>query len=481
MLVAGALLIAVGGGAAYVRLEASRSPLSGPTSPSLSGSGAGRSAPQTGSDGVSGTTAEPSVLGVEPPVPGVPEAIAEPVEPAEAGTARAAAVRRALQPGLADPALGPHVVARVADLSGGAPLLSAGRSPVVPASTLKLLTTAAALEVLGPDHEFATRVVQGPGNQIVLVGGGDPLLTARPAAGLPAGADLQTLAAATADALTRGSRVRLRYDDSLFTGPRASPRWEPDYLPDGVVSPISALWVDEGRPPTGYGRVDDPPAAAAAVFARALSRRGIVVVGPPRPGPAPAAEVELAGVTSAPLEQIVEHVLQVSDNEAAEVLLRHVGLEQSGAGSFAGGVAGVRAVLGSLGVPLRGARLYDGSGLSRADRLDPDTLVELLRVAADPAHPELRAVLTGLPVAGATGSLTARFADGARTGRGLVRAKTGTLTGVSGLAGLVTDRTGETLVFVLVADRFRVEDTLAARAALDRLAASLASCRCGAG
>jgi D-alanyl-D-alanine carboxypeptidase/D-alanyl-D-alanine-endopeptidase (penicillin-binding protein 4) len=333
--------------------------------------------------------------------------------------------------------------------------------------------------VLGPDHEFATRVVQGPGNRIVLVGGGDPLLAARPADGLPARADLQTLAAATADALTRGTRVRLRYDDSLFTGPRAAPQWEPDYVPDGVVSPVSALWVDEGRKASGFGRVDEPPAAAAAVFARALARRGIVVVGPPRPGAAPAAEVELAGVTSAPLEQIVEHVLEVSDNEAAEVLLRHVGLEGSGAGTFAGGVAGVRAVLGSLGVPLRGARLFDGSGLSRADRLDPNTLVELLRTAADPAHPELRAVLTGLPVAGATGSLAERFGDGARPGRGLVRAKTGTLTGVSALAGLATDRTGATLVFVLAADRFRVEDTLAARAALDKTAADLAACRCG--
>jgi D-alanyl-D-alanine carboxypeptidase/D-alanyl-D-alanine-endopeptidase (penicillin-binding protein 4) len=134
--------------------------------------------------------------------------------------------------------------------------------------------------------------------------------------------------------------------------------------------------------------------------------------------------------------------------------------------------------LRDLGVPLTGATVYDGSGLSRANRLDPATLLALLRLAADPEHPELRAVLTGLPVAGFTGSLAYRFEDGARAGTGTVRAKTGTLTGVSGLAGVVTDRDGTPLVFVVVADKVAVADTLDARAALDRIAADLAGCAC---
>jgi D-alanyl-D-alanine carboxypeptidase/D-alanyl-D-alanine-endopeptidase (penicillin-binding protein 4) len=272
--------------------------------------------------------------------------------------------------------------------------------------------------------------------------------------------------------------VRVGYDDSLFAGPQFAPTWEPDYGPDEVVAPITALWVDEGRPRSGFGRVPDPSDRAARVFAAALAQQGITVLGAPEQVRAGADARELARVDSAPLAQIVERVLDVSDNEAAEVLGHHVGLAAGGEGSFAGGVRGVEKTLRDLGVPLTGAALYDGSGLSRADRLDPATLMALLRLVADPEHPELRPVLTGLPVAGFTGSLAYRFEEKARGGTGTVRAKTGTLTGVSGLAGVVTDRDGTPLVFVVVADKVAVVDTLDARAALDRIAADLAGCAC---
>ncbi len=463
------VLVVAGGAAVYWRLD--------PDAPELPA----LVAPGPDSPTSSAADPTPSVLGIEAPEPSGPAPVAEPVEAGDAGSLDPSAVREALRGDLGDPDLGPHVVARVVDLSDGRTLLSSGRGAFTPASTMKLLTAAAALELLGPDHVFETRVVQGPRDQVVLVGGGDPTLAATPRSGpgiFPVRPDLATLAADTAAALPRGSTVRLRYDASLFSGPSASPAWEPDYVPDGVVSPITALWADEGRPASGFGRVEDPAAAAAQVFARALERSGIRVDGRVRPGRAPADQAELATASSAPLDQLVERILETSDNEGAEVLLRHVGLAQSGAASFDGGAAAVAEVLGSLGVPLRGARIHDGSGLSRADRLTADTLLGVLRTAADPSHPELRPVLTGLPVAGATGSLAARFVDGARPGRGLVRAKTGTLTGVSGLAGLATDQTGATMVFVLVADRFAVDDTLAVRAALDGLAADLAACRC---
>ena len=173
-------------------------------------------------------------------------------------------------------------------------------------------------------------------------------------------------------------------------------------------------------------------------------------------------------------------MILVSDNEAAEVLLRHVGLAVSEQGSAAAGVRAVKKTLGALGVPLAGARLYDGSGLSRENRLRPVTLLGTLRAATSDERPDLRAVLTGLPVAGFTGSLAVRFEDADPRGRGLVRAKTGTLTGVSSLAGLVIDRDGQPLLFVLMADRVDPVDTLAARDALDAAAAKLASCRCAA-
>jgi D-alanyl-D-alanine carboxypeptidase/D-alanyl-D-alanine-endopeptidase (penicillin-binding protein 4) len=107
--------------------------------------------------------------------------------------------------------------------------------------------------------------------------------------------------------------------------------------------------------------------------------------------------------------------------------------------------------------------------------------MSVLELAASPAHPGLRAVVADLPVAGFTGSLAYRFLTGDRAGLGLVRAKTGTLTGVHGLAGVATTVDGSVLVFVAVADRVPLVDTLPARAKLDQIAAALAGCRCAAG
>jgi D-alanyl-D-alanine carboxypeptidase/D-alanyl-D-alanine-endopeptidase (penicillin-binding protein 4) len=177
--------------------------------------------------------------------------------------------------------------------------------------------------------------------------------------------------------------------------------------------------------------------------------------------------------------QIVERVLATSDNEGADVLAHQVGLEEGFAGTFTGGARGMRTVLTRLGVDLAGAVIHDGSGLSRLDRLRPATLLDVLAHAADGERPELRAAITGLPVAGFTGSLAFRFDKGAPAGRGRVRAKTGTLSGVHGLAGVTTDRQGNLMSFVLVADRVRLEDTLDARATLDQMAAALGACRCG--
>jgi D-alanyl-D-alanine carboxypeptidase/D-alanyl-D-alanine-endopeptidase (penicillin-binding protein 4) len=390
-----------------------------------------------------------------------------------------------LAPLLDDPDLGGHLVATVSALGGGPPVFAAGTGLAVPASTTKLVTATAALLALGPDATFETRVVAAGRGAITLVGGGDPYLAGRPARAAdaptyPLRADVTTLARDVAAALEEQGRTRVRvgYDDTLFSGPDVNPHWPDDYVPDGVVSPVTALWVDEGRPETGYGRVADPSLTAATVFAGALSRAGIEVVGVPEPAPAGRAARELASVSSAPLEQIVERVLEVSDNEAAEVLFRQVGLASGGPGSSAAARAAVRQVLDEHRIDLRGSVLYDGSGLSRENRIDPRLLVDVLRAAASGAAPDLRPVLTGLPVAGFTGSLALRFEDGDPRGRGRVRAKTGTLTGVSGLAGLANDLDGEVLVFVLLADKVALEDTLDARDALDGAAAALGACHC---
>ena len=177
----------------------------------------------------------------------------------------------------------------------------------------------------------------------------------------------------------------------------------------------------------------------------------------------------------------MERTLEVSDNQAAEVLARHVGLAERQEGSFAAGSASVLEVLQRLGVPVTGSQLYDGSGLSRRNRLSTDTLSGVLQLAESPAQPGLRQVLTGLPVSGFTGSLQYRFDKGPADARGRVRAKTGTLTGVHGLAGVVDDVSDGRMAFVVVADQVKPRKELAAQTLVDRIAGALGACRCGVG
>ena len=405
-----------------------------------------------------------------------PVAAASPGRPIDA-----AAVRAALAPYVAAADLGGHVDVAVSDLASGRVVYRHGTGPVTPASTAKLLTTTAALDRLGPMARFRTAVRQS-GDRIVLVGGGDPFLATSRATskGLyPTRATLDDLAAATAAALTRQgtTTTRLSYDDSLFTGPKVDPAWPASYVPDGVVPPISALWADEGQDAAGH-YVADPPLAAATAFAAALKAHGIDVRGTVTPTVSPSTDTEIAAVQSAPLGQIVERTLAVSDNNAAEVIGHHVGLAVRHDGSFHGGAAAVLDVLTKLGIDTSGSALYDGSGLSRRDRLTPEALLGVLRLASASDHPRLRQVLTGLPVAGFVGSLQARFDHAPAGARGRVRAKTGTLTGVSGLAGIATDLDGNRMAFVVIADKVGVPKTLAARHDLDLIAGALGTCHC---
>jgi len=430
-----------------------------------------------------------SPVEVPPPpgldLPAVPGMVPVADELAATGRATRPKVEAALAPFLADTDLGPHVLAAVDDLTTGRPLARVGDGAAIPASTTKLLTGLAALDVLGPERTFSTRVVTAGQNRVVLVGGGDPFLMAEPSSAdgpsYPARADVVTLAQQTAAALLAQGRakVRLGYDDSLFATPGLNPAWPASYAEEGdIVSPISALWVDEGREAESSRRVEDPSLYAAQVFAAALVEAGVKVVGDPTHGVAGDSGSEIASVASAPVREIVERVLEVSDNEAAEVLAHHVGLAVRGTGDFEAGVEGTMRTLRALGVPTAGIEIFDGSGLSRDNRISPDALLAVLRTAAT-GDPALRTVIEALPVSGFTGSLTDRFAGAFPEARGLVRAKTGTLTAVSSLAGVVVDQQGHQLVFVLMADRIRKPQETAAENALDDAAAALGACACG--
>ncbi|MYX30040.1 D-alanyl-D-alanine carboxypeptidase/D-alanyl-D-alanine-endopeptidase [Streptomyces sp. SID8381] len=383
-------------------------------------------------------------------------------------------LRDVLDPLLGDAALGARHSAAVVDAATGRTLYEQdGGQAFTPASVTKIATAVAALSALGPDHRFTTRAALEPDTrEVVLVGGGDPTLTAR--ANAQGRASLRGLADATAAALAqRGLReVTLSYDTTLYAGS--------DLHPIGVndnVARVTALTADEGRTDASTSgpapRAADPAADAARAFGRFLAGHGVKVTDP-GPSKATGRAQTLASVSSPPLSDVVERMLTNSDNDIAEALARQTAAATGQRADFAGGGRAIAAQLKKLGLPLAGAQFHDGSGLNRADRLTANLLTALLRTAADPARPGLRPVLTGLPVAGFTGTLADRYAaDGAA---GLVRAKTGTLTGVNTLAGTTVDRDGRLLVFAFLTDG--TTDPQAAQSALDTTATTLSACGC---
>ncbi|MGV9694589.1 D-alanyl-D-alanine carboxypeptidase/D-alanyl-D-alanine endopeptidase [Streptomyces sp. NPDC003470] len=383
---------------------------------------------------------------------------------------RGEALAGLLGPLLDDPALGTRRGAAVVDLTTGKRLYGRGAgTALTPASTTKIATAVAALSALGPDHRLTTRTaLEGDTGELVLVGGGDPTLTARPdAAGL---ASLRTLAERTATGLKkRGvTKVTLSYDTTLYAGAEMHPIGVNENL-----APVTALMADEGRTDDSTSgpapRAADPAADAARAFAGFLGDHGVTASAP---GPSKATDraATLATVSSPPLSALVERMLTNSDNDLAEALARHTAVATGQRADFDGVSTAVTARLKGLGLPVRGAVFHDGSGLDRTDRITADLLTALLAEAADPARPELRPVLTGLPVAGFTGTLSGRYADGAA---GLVRAKTGTLTGVNTLAGTVVTPDGRLLAFAFLTSD--TTDAQAAQTALDHAATVLVS------
>ena len=449
----------------------------------------------TGSSGSPGATpgkpgASASSTGQRPLVTGPPVVAAPPVLgalPSGAPQPSQAGLSSALEALLRQHELGPHVGAAVVDVATGTLLFGQdGDASFTPASTTKLLTAAAALARLGPDYRIETKVVAGSAGQIILVGGGDPTLSTTPPAGfLPAPASMPALARSTAAALKakKLTSVKLGFDTTLFVGPRTAPTWPASYVSSGIVSPVTALSVDEGRIGPiieGTGpRVTDPPVSAARSFARLLKAEGIKVVGVPAAVTAGSSAATLASVRSPQLSDLVGWMLSMSDNDLAEAIAHLTGKAAGDTADFAGGARAVRAEAEALGLPTAGLALYDGSGLTPATTAAPADLAGVLSAAARSDQAALRPLLTSLSVSGFSGTLADRFKDpGTRVAAGLVRAKTGTLSRVGALAGTTVDAAGRVLAFAFLADRVPAGGTLDARAALDRVAARLVACGC---
>ena len=354
-----------------------------------------------------------------------------------------------------------------------------GSDLATPASTAKLLTAATVLATRGPACRLSTRAVAGaaPG-EVVLIGGGDPTLAASANGTYPGAARLDLLAEQVIATLGAQQPTSVVLDTSLYEGPATGPGWSEFDIANGHISRVNALMTDGARrnpkaTKGATGRYSQPDLAAGQQFARALGLPASAV----RFGSTPGGATMLGEVHSPPMARLVEFMLTDSDNVVAEALARQVALARGAEPSFGGAAQAMRDVLAELGLPVDGYALVDGSGLSDQNRVTARLLTATLARAASPEAEDLRAVLSGLPVAGYSGTLADRYGKPATGGSavGMVRAKTGTLSHVNALAGVIVDADGRLLVFAIVADH---TPSAAAEVVLDRIAAAIAACGC---
>ncbi|WIM86382.1 D-alanyl-D-alanine carboxypeptidase/D-alanyl-D-alanine-endopeptidase [Candidatus Mycobacterium wuenschmannii] len=380
----------------------------------------------------------------------------------------------------ADPNLG-KLGARVTDAMTGEELWQQSDDVLLqPASTNKTLTSAAALLALDRNARVTTRVVAGSDSgTVVLVGGGDPTLSGA-APGQSTWYHHAPRLSDLADQVRRSgvTPTAVEVNTSLFTGPTFAPGWDPADIEGGDIAPIESVMLDAGRiqPATDESRRSTTPALDAGhALAAALGVDPQRVTVTNRPVDSSARQ--LAAVQSAPLIERLNEMMNVSDNVMAESIAREVAAAMQRPLSFTGAVAAVTNRLGTAHIDTGSAILRDSSGLSVDDRLTAKTLDSVVQAAAGPDEPTLRPLLDLLPIAGGSGTLSDRFIDGTPAGSGpagWLRAKTGSLTAINALAGVVTDRSGRVLSFALISN----DAGMSGRTAIDAVAATLWSCGC---
>jgi D-alanyl-D-alanine carboxypeptidase/D-alanyl-D-alanine-endopeptidase (penicillin-binding protein 4) len=333
---------------------------------------------------------------------------------------------------------------------------------LVPASNMKVLVASAALDVLGADHRFPTelRSVAPVGGVIAgdlyVTGGGDPVLTtAGHVDPLPHPAVNTTALDPLVDQLVAAGITRIdgdvvgdasRYDDEFTV-----PSWGDD-ITNADAGPYDALLVNDGLLANGdYGLV--PAQSAANIVDDLIRARGITVGGSSRHAPPPP-DLELttlARIESEPLTEILVELLHTSDNNTAEMLLKEIGFATSGEGTRGAGIAAIGARLAAWGISDPAVVIDDGSGLSRVNRATCDALSRLFG-----ATPEADELLAAMPVAGRDGTLADEFVG--TPAEGEMVAKTGTLTGVKALSGVMDGADDDPVEFSLILNGEGVDD-----------------------
>jgi serine-type D-Ala-D-Ala carboxypeptidase/endopeptidase (penicillin-binding protein 4) len=339
---------------------------------------------------------------------------------------------------------------------------------VAPASVLKLVVAASALDALGPAYRFhtmfAARGSTGDDGRLSgdlwLIGSGDPSLVS---------GDLRNGIGVLARSGLRRVDGRVMIDATALTGPALNPHWGRDDNGQDYAAPTSAVSLDgdtiesrqivDGVEQKVWTPMQNVAAYVGAQTKVMLAARGIAGASAPGVGAAPLDTVVLWDHRSAPLQALESHMLFVSDNHYAEQLLRTIGGEVAGAPDDAGGIAAERQFLQRLGIPSPGLRLFDGSGLSPDDHIAAVTVARLL---AD-MQPALYLLL---PQGGREGTLEDYDFT---TALGRVRAKSGHLSDVSALAGYANTQHHGRVAFAFLIDGSPGDPDAAIVRAVDRL------------
>lgn len=335
---------------------------------------------------------------------------------------------------------------------------------LVPASAVKVLTAAAALDILGPTHTYKTDILAtktsttGIVNDLYFVGGGDPLIVRNEYIASEKyktinGTSLEALAdqiASTGIRQVNGAIVGIdsRYDEKRFVDV-----W-PTEFHFTESGPLGALLVNDGVVVGNPIKPDNPAIAAATELRTMLIARGIVVVGETRhdetvPGEATA----VTSISSAPLPKVLQEMLVNSDNNTAEMVLKEIGFVKKKSGTTSAGLEAVNEYFAAQKfnpVP----QVFDGSGLSSSDKASCASFMQVLNKQASELAPLLA-------VAGTSGTLISAFEDSPMSGRLL--GKTGTLSGVKSLVGYLPIEGGQPVVFALLMNSGGIDNKSAYR------------------
>ncbi|SMO32354.1 D-alanyl-D-alanine carboxypeptidase / D-alanyl-D-alanine-endopeptidase (penicillin-binding protein 4) [Chryseobacterium rhizoplanae] len=369
-------------------------------------------------------------------------------------------------------------------------------TPLVPASTTKLLTTETALNLLGENYRWMTQLEYSGtidengvlNGNLYVIGSGDPSLGTNKAGA----SSYRDIISDFVGGVSREGIKKVNGDiiiqTALFKGnisvlPENVVWLENNnyYLPAGSTRDINPanekLIVKKGSFSTdkkffyvspynhqmvyadkyeGNGalttKIPDAPAYLANSFRTTLVKSGIPVTGkvsPKMTDSAPEGRKMLSAYKSPTLSDIIYYTNQHSDNSLAEALLRTVGYQKMGDQTSESGRIVVTNHLKDAGFDMNGLNYMDGSGLSRSNNVTPISQAKFLTSLMDQKY--YRSYLTSLPIGGQSGTLKRMFIGG---GNGQVFAKTGTLNKVKTLAGYLKTNSGKTLVFSLMVNNY---------------------------